>query len=261
MKWKIFTKIVLKTFAFLMVSTLVGFVHYKKADQSCGEIYVDLDSELFISSSEVVELFTNMGVSTDNTMHSVSTHRLEDALENHEMIRSAEVYQDIKGNIYAKVQTRTPEFRVYNFYNQSYFIDSEGLMMPVSDKYVPRVPIVSGDIFTQLSNKQRFDTSWVRPSDSTINKDVQKVLSFIRKSTFWKAQITELHVSNEGVIEMYPRVGMHKIILGDAGNLEEKMRKLYLLYKRGFSKVGWNQFELVDLRFSGQIVCKKNQNG
>jgi len=54
-----------------------------------------------------------------------------------------------------------------------------------------------------------------------------------------------------------PRVGAHMIMLGSLENYRGKLHKLMVLYREGFSRVGWNQYEWINLKYKDQVICTK----
>ena len=58
-------------------------------------------------------------------------------------------------------------------------------------------------------------------------------------------------------IELVPRLGDHRIFIGNAENLPWKFEKLRALYEKALPLVGWDVYESIDLRFGDQVVCKK----
>ena len=38
---------------------------------------------------------------------------------------------------------------------------------------------------------------------------------------------------------------------------EHRLENLRLLYDQGLSTVGWNQFEIINLKYENQVVCTK----
>ena len=60
-------------------------------------------------------------------------------------------------------------------------------------------------------------------------------------------------------IELIPRVGIQKIILGTADSLDIKMRNLLAFYKQAMPKVGWDTYKTINIKYTNQVVCEKNK--
>ena len=62
---------------------------------------------------------------------------MEFLLESNDMIKSAQVYLTVNGEVRAKIEQRQPIARVYS--NTTFYIDEEGLWMPLSPQHSARV--------------------------------------------------------------------------------------------------------------------------
>ena len=72
-----------------------------------------------------------------------------------------------------------------------------------------------------------------------------------------KAQITAIVFDESNEIVLYPRVGGHKIILGEPEDFINKFRKLKIFYRQGLEKVGWDRYSMINLKYHDQVVCTK----
>jgi cell division protein FtsQ len=45
-------------------------------------------------------------------------------------------------------------------------------------------------------------------------------------------------------------------VIGDTNNIPEKFEKLTDFYVDGLNHVGWNKYQIIDLKYKNQIVCK-----
>src|SRR6476620_1444061 len=72
-------------------------------------------------------------------------NKLEKSINKQEMIEKSEVFVSIDGVLKAVVKQKTPIARVFNE-NESFYLDSKGNRMPLSDIFAERVPLVSGEI-------------------------------------------------------------------------------------------------------------------
>jgi len=114
----------------------------------------------------------------------------------------------------------------------------QGINMPLSSEYTPRVLVVTGEV--NESNH------------SSIFSFVEK----INKNEFWKSQITQLHFSKDEVL-IVPRVGDQKIHFGTLTNVDEKLGNLYQFYKQAMPVKGWQTYSDISLAYKNQIVCTK----
>jgi cell division protein FtsQ len=70
--------------------------------------------------------------------------------------------------------------------------------------------------------------------------------------------VHQINVTNEKELELYLAVGNHKIIFGDANDIEEKFKKLKIFYTEGLNKTdGWNKYSVINVKYKNQVVCTK----
>jgi cell division protein FtsQ len=150
--------------------------------------------------------------------------------------------------------------KIINTSDENFYIDERGIFMPISDKYSAPVPIANGSILNKEA-EQKIRNAEVEKSETSFYpsgaEKVFRMADFIRKNDFWNAQIEQLYVNANGEMEIIPRVGNNLIIFGDITDMQEKFDKLFLFYKEGLSKTGWNQYKTINLTFKEQIVCTK----
>ncbi|MCK4747011.1 MAG: hypothetical protein KAT15_08250, partial [Bacteroidales bacterium] len=97
----------------------------------------------------------------------------------------------------------------------------------------------------------------VNESNGKIMEDLLKMAGYIQSDPFWNSQIVQVYVNRKGEFELVPRVGSQIILFGDADKMESKFFKLRTLYREGFSRTGWNQYEVINLKYNNQVICTK----
>ena len=70
-------------------------------------------------------------------------------------------------------------------------------------------------------------------------------------------RVKQIYIEENGELVLFPRSGPQRIIFGDSGNLEEKFEKLYTFYAQIVPVAGWNKYSEVNLKFRGEIICKR----
>jgi cell division protein FtsQ len=76
----------------------------------------------------------------------------------------------------------------------------------------------------------------------------------------WDAQIAQIYVDDKHEIELIPRVGSHRILLGDADSLETKFSNLLAFYKQAIPKVGWDAYKVINIKYANQVVGVKRDS-
>lgn len=184
-------------------------------------------------------LLDHYGTLQGTLVDSVSLFRVEETLREHPMLRSANAYFTPEGRLTIAVTQRQPVLRVM-MEGETYFVDSDRERMPVATTTATYVPIVTGRVPTRMATGEIFD-----------------FVTMVEDDDFWSAQIEQINVVSPTYVELVPRVGSGIIILGDLNDCSRKLKKLKKLYQDGFSAFGWNDYREIDLRFRGQVVCRK----
>lgn len=233
---------------------LMSFIEVKKASQKCKDLKVILPGKNnFIERNEVDRILMDAGGALiGRDLREINIHKLENSLKNNPFIEFAKVYTDMDGVIHVEIRQRQPILRLINRANVQFYIDENGLKMPLSENFTANVLVANGLIDEDFSGK-------VDTLNTKLAKDLYRMAQFIKTDTLWDNQIEQLFVDVKGDIEMVPRVGDHKIILGDADSLQSKFKNLLIFYKKAMPKVGWDTYKTINLKFANQVVCGKNR--
>lgn len=233
---------------------LMSFINIKKDTLKCKDVKVLLPgNNNFIERDEVDRILTGIGGPlVGRNLSDINIHKLENVLKANPFIEYAKVYSDMTGVVHVDIRQRKPVVRIINMANVNFYIDESGLKIPMSDNYTARVLVANGFINEDFGG--RVDTL----KDKLV-KDIFRTAEFIRQDTLWNDQIEQLFVNLKGDIELVPRVGDHKIILGSADSIEVKFRNLLVFYKKAIPKVGWDAYKTINLKYTNQIVCEKNK--
>lgn len=251
-------KPVFKCFAWIIclagLVVLMSFVDGKKKKLVCTNVKILIPgADNFIEREEVDAILKqSQGALIGQNLAGINLQRIEKNIIANPYIAYATVYADMNGVIQIEIKQRQPILRVINSAGQDYYIDSNGLKMPVSPNFTANVLAANGDIMEHFSGKV----------DTLITKlavDLYKVALYVKQDTLWDAQIEQLYVNTAKDIELIPRVGNHRIILGTADSLETKMTNLLAFYKKAIPKVGWNTYKTINVKYINQVVCEKNK--
>lgn len=219
-------------------------------------------SDTIINQKEIsANLFSNYGDFLKKQRKNVSEEQIEAYLLSNPYIEQAEVYQTLKGNLVIKLKQREPIVRIYTLKGLQYYIDKIGKIIPITGMESTDVVVANGniDVNAALLSKKQLDTI-----DIDAKKGLEKTLSKIyylaqqlSNDTILNYQIDQIYIPVKGNYELIPKIGNYIIRIGDTQDVKEELIKLDYLYKEGFSRCGWDNYKVVDLRFRNQVVCTK----
>jgi len=175
----------------------------------------------------------------DKLMSEINTEEIEEALLTNEMIARIEVYKTPSGLIKLEVEQKIPILRVIST-KGNFYVDNKGTLMPVSNRYVAHVPIASGYVEKELAITELYNFAL-----------------FLQQDKFWNAQIEQIYIHPGGEVELIPRIGNFRIVLGLFDGYREKLDNLKLFYDKVVPKMGWEKYSIINLKYKNQIVCTK----
>lgn len=245
MKFAIVKKILL-IIAILAVTGYLAFAFWAYSGADMNVVCTSMDIQMpdasgpgLISEYEVAKLIDKSGLNPVGLRYkNISTEKIESELLKNEMIRTVECFKNTSGKVIVQITQRTPKYLIAG--NQSYYVDSDRKLMPVSLNYAAYVPVVTGRVLKNMATGVIYD-----------------FVCYVEKDTFWNAQIEQINIRDDLKAELIPRVGNAVIVLGTFHDFERKLKRLHELYTQAFSVVGWNRYDKIDLQYEGQIVCTR----
>lgn len=228
-----------------------------EAKQKCTAIDVQVQPQeiSFIRPKQVLEIISKKGQNTKKiegtAIAGLNIHQMEQKLKQLPWAQSAEVFVTVDGKLSIEIQQRQPILRVERYDGMQFYIDKYGVKFPLNEQYVHRVLLANGNIFERF---EKSDTVY-----SFVGNELYKVASFVDNDPFLKALIEQIFVRAGNEMVLVPKIGDFEIVLGSTDALSDKFEKLKVFYKEALSRIGWDNFETIDLRFKSQIVCKKKK--
>jgi len=231
---------------------LMSFIEMKKGEVVCKDVKVYIPgSQFFIDKDEVDNI---LGVKSNaligHKLEEINIHALENRLKANPFIEFAKVYADMDGVIQVEISQRQPIMRVLNRFDQDFYIDQHGLKIPLSPNFTAKVLVATGFIDELFANK-------VDSLHTVIAQDLYKTADFIRRDSLWSAQIVQVYVNDQHEMELIPRVGNQRILIGNADSLKTKFANLLVFYKQALPKVGEDAYKIINIKYTNQVIGVK----
>jgi cell division protein FtsQ len=233
---------------------LMSFIEVKKAEVVCKSVKIYIPgNQYFIDRQEVDKiLMVNSHALIGRHMEDINIHDLENKLKANPFIEFAKVYSDMDGVINVEISQRQPILRLMNRFDQDFYVDQHGLKIPLSANFTARVLVANGYIDELFANQ-------VDTLHTALARDLFKTADYIRKDSLWDAQIAQIYVNQDHEIELIPRVGNNRILLGNADSLNTKFHNLLIFYKKAIPQVGWDAYKIINVKYANQVIGVKNQ--
>ena len=222
---------------------LLAFTNTRYSNNTCVDYRINLADEntSLITRGEIILLMESINDSIlGTTIAKVPIYEIERKIESLNDVQNAEVYINMEGMLHIDVIQKKAIVRVSPKIGNDFYMDAQGSIFALSNNYTKHLLVASGNI-----------------QDTADYIAVLNLAKQISSDSLWSSQIMQIYIKENKEIELVPRVGNHKILFGDISDVEEKLRRLYLFYKKGVNQVGWNDYEEINLKFKNQIVCVK----
>lgn len=249
----------------LVLAALVslGFVSHSHNNRICEEVLVKVDDSNnmhFLNKDDVMETLFRKGVQAQGQkVRNVDLASIERTISRIPAVEQAAVYTTVGGKLQIDVVQRTPVVRIFNASGSSFYLDVNGVPMPLSENYTARTLPVTG----KLAETPRHTVAQVLENDSlksaSLLDDIHQLAMYIEHDEFLRAQIVQVHVDQNQDFVLIPRVGGQEIMYGRCEDPEKRFNKLKLFYRQGLRKSDRRKYERIDLRFNGQIVCTQKR--
>ncbi|WP_255518101.1 cell division protein FtsQ/DivIB [Fulvivirga sp. M361] len=238
--------------AAVMIIT-IAFSERDNDSDLCKEVVIRIDNQhenFFVDEQDVTNLITDQGayVVIGASFNDLNLKAMEQRVKEERFIKKAEIYKDLKGNILVNVTLRRPFARVIREGRPGEFIALDGAILPPSSKFATRTLLVSGDYVPELIRQDLNET----PE----GKALFKLMNFIDKDKFWKAQVAQIDIDKNLEITMYPQVTKQIVEFGKPENVEDKFRRLKTFYTQILPRKGWNGYRRVNLKYKNQIIAE-----
>lgn len=243
-------KVAIKIFLLLLVAGYLIFAivefSQRTEERVCEAVDIQITDSLeggFVTTDYIHSILTKNKIFAEGRkLSSIDIQGLEETLQKDPYIDSANCYCSAASHLCIQIIPQRPILHVIQNNGENYYLDRSGATMPVENMNID-LCIATGNI-----------------TKDYIKKNIMELAKFIYQDEFWDKQIEQLHVTDKHVIELYPRVGEHVIILGTPENFKRKLENLMIFYKNGLSKTGWNKYAIINLSYDGQIVCTRKNN-
>lgn len=224
----------------LLVGFLFAFSKHRNANRKVASPSIAFlgENRLFITEAAVSKLLIqNQHTVTGQPKDIIDLNELEIALNSNPMIKKAEVFMSVNGELSAEIEQKRPIARVHT--NASYYIDDEGSYMPLSSNYAARVPLVTGNI-----KKNNLEM-------------VFRFAKAVDEDAFLKKHVIEIRQNDDNTIDFKIRKSNFTVHLGTLKQLEKKINNFKAFYQKAFKDNILDNYKLVNLKFDKQVICTK----
>jgi len=233
---------------FLLIAGLLILLAFVKKEQEntivkSVNIKINaLKGDPFMDKNDVENLvYTRLDTLKGKRVGDLHLVEIENLLESDPSVKNAEVYTNIQGNVHLNVELKRVIARLKPDTTNGFYIDEDGEIMIWGAKYTPRVLTVTGHLYKY--NRYLKDSLAVEnlQEHTKLISDVFALAKFVDGNAYWRAQIGQIYIEENGDATLIPLAGNQEFILGDLSDYESKLEKIKIFHNEIAKKVGWDK--------------------
>lgn len=225
------------------------------------DVFISVKDESFLTEDELKLRLKRKGFTFNGqAQKDLRASEIENYIRKMTEVKEVKVYTLLGSKWKIDVVLRKPIARIYNKYDETFYVDEDGFVMNSSSLHTARVVVVTGAISDRISSVSVPEIINNDTLKSIRNlDDVYRISNYVCKDPLMLSLIGQIHLKKNGDFVLIPLVGGQKIIFGTAKTdeeVKEKFKKLKIFYKEAIPYEGWNKYEEISLKYDNQIVCK-----
>ena len=186
-------------------------------------------------------------------LDSVDLARIERIVLGHSAVKTCQAWLTDDGSLHVELTQREPVLR-FNETSNGYYSDADGFIFPLQSRFSVDVPVVDGSIPMSISRGYKG-----RPGTAAEQKWLEQMLSLTgyMNRGVWKSNIRHITVEKSGDLILHPLEGKEKFVFGPPVRIPEKFGLMEKYYTTVAPTVAPGHYSVVDLRYRGQMICRK----
>ncbi|QTE22147.1 cell division protein FtsQ [Polaribacter cellanae] len=241
MKFKRLLKYLLFVVLIICLTFLYSFSSKRNKRKKVTKIEVEFEAgdNNFLTHAMVNKLLIQNNTTVKNQAKSViDLYKLEKNVSKNPYVEKAAVFLSINGVLKSTIKQRTPIVRIVAE-NDSYYVDKQGVKVPLSSNHSARVLLVSG----------------VKSEEDV--KEILPLVRYILADNFLQKEVVGIQKSDTNEFEFSVRSGDYKIDFGKLRDVEVKFKKLKAFYNTTFKDKTIQEYKTINVKYHNQVVCTK----
>ena len=243
MKYKsliLHTALVASLLLLLILATSIG--RKQERTEKCARVVcriADEEERAYVDEAELTALLKQHNAyPVGEYLHRVNLQHIENIVQQHPMVRTAECYTAEDGSVRLRITQRVPLLKVITA-NESYFIDTDRRRMPLSEQVRDTVLYAIGKV-----------------SEKTAMNQIADFAEWLQQDTYWQERILAIDIQSPRQVRLLQRHKREAILIGELEGYEQKLQNAKRFYQQT-ECINKPHYTAIDLRFRSQVVCIK----
>lgn len=228
----------------LYMAVALGFTSRLADMRQCRGLQLRLIDEKeigFVKPDELIkDLAPFSSMAEGHPLNSFPLDSLERVLAASDKIESVEAVVLTNDSVCVTVRPLVPVARIFDE-DVSYYINRDGKTISAEARYHMDVPVISG----------KFRSKSINPTD------LLPLVDYISGHPEWRELISMIEVKDLDNIYLIPDIRGQVIKLGSVEALSDKFNRISRFYRRVLPYKGWNYYDTISVKWSGQVVASR----
>lgn len=221
-----------------LITFLMAFSIVRNGDREIDFSNINyLDSKFKFISVESVDkmLKQSDSISLKLVKRDLNLKVIEKLINKNSFISSADVSLELNGELGVRIVEKEPVFRVLD---DDYYIDLSGSVMPLSENYSERIPLILSEV------------------DSTELKSLGLLGNYFKNDTFLSNHITGLEIIDNEFL-FHVNSFKYLIKMKDLSDFKSRFNNYKVFYKTVINDSVLVKLKSINLNFKNQVIVQK----
>ena len=209
----------------------------------------------FITPADVKAYLADYGDYIGQRLDSVDLRKVEEILDSRSAILTSEAYITSDGVLNVDITQRKPAVR-FQKGSLGFYSDKDGFIFPMRSGYLGNIPIIDGNV--RIDFKDGFKGFPEDEAERRWLKGILDLVDYMEENPNLNSLISQITVSPGGDLVMVPREGPERFIFGDPTGIADKFRRIKEYYECIVPTLDDKRYKSVNVKYNGQIICRKN---
>lgn len=210
----------------------------------------------FVEKDTVIAYATALcDIENHTHISNINMMKIQQLLDRNPWIEQSSAYIGLNDTLVIQAKEYEPVLRVFNQQQQSVYVTAEGMLLPSSLTYTPRLIIANGhfDFPVLSSNIPLSDSLYLH---SGLDEALAIALS-IRKDKFLSGNVGQIYKNKDNEYELMVNNLEANVLLGDTCAVDTKLTRLRILLEKHIGTGELDRYKTLNLKYKNQIVCTK----
>ena len=220
---------------------------------TCKGLDPVVPDSLFVVPEDIQDWMADYGTWLGLPLDSLDLCRVEAVIDGKSAVRKSQAWLTDDGILHVSITERMPAVR-FQGASGGFYADADGFLFPLQNRHTARVPVVDGALPLRVEKGYKGE-----PATEEERQWVRSILGLVRyldAKDEWKGLVGQINVRKDGNLVLIPREGTERFLFGSPTNIDAKFNRIRKYYE-AVAPQQEKPYRTVDVRYKGQIVCKK----